>query len=118
MSDEWDWFDTLPSSVQEEMVATDHELNRLRAEVDDLRAQLAAFRPIAEAVANVPVYATDGERYWGCIFCDAWHKGGWLTDEEAKGWPVRQFIQHVADCPVTQARALLAKESRDAASND
>jgi hypothetical protein len=76
-----------------------------------LQDQIAALRPIVEAVADVPVYATDGERYWGCIFCDAWHKGGWSMEEEANGWPVRKFIEHTPDCPVTRARLALGLEA-------
>lgn len=49
MSDEWDWFDTLPSSAQEQLVSDEHELRRLRAENEAMRA-------IVQAVADADVW--------------------------------------------------------------
>lgn len=72
-------------------------LNRLQAEADSLRAREAAAMAIVRAVADRGVYFTlqNGRR---CYFCEA-------ETETYTGEP-----PHTPDCPVTNARALLAEE--------
>lgn len=62
---------------------------KLLTEVDRLRAENAAMREIVEAVASVPDESYDEE----CPFC--------------RSGPGYLPIQHLPDCPVTKARALV-----------
>lgn len=80
-------------------------IEHAREDIPALLAENAALREIVEAVAKVPVIAseyTGGYGYY-CIFCEEAVVG------EATGDPERaaQLLRHHPDCPVTKARALL-----------
>ncbi len=78
----------------------------LLAEVGRLRAREAAAMAIVRDVADVEVYYTEQPEEWNCPFCDGYLPGEmtYLAHEAT-----RRFHHH-EDCPVTQARTLLAQE--------
>jgi hypothetical protein len=72
--------------------------NNLLDRSEELRAENAAMRPIVEAVARFDE-TNEGDGAFECHWCAAVYDG--VGDAET---------DHLPDCSVTRARALLAKE--------
>jgi hypothetical protein len=82
--------------------------SEMDAQILRLSAQAAAMRPIVEAVAKVESTYMAGAFYKaGVLVCSLCSNVVMSTDPTEIQW-------HAPDCPVIQARALLAKEGDDA----
>ena len=83
------------------IVASRADVPALLAEVERLRAREAAWREIGQAVA---AWGDEHGEEWltpnDCPHCN-------LPARDDKDWPI---VEHLPDCPVVKARALLANE--------
>ena len=67
---------------------------------------------IVQAMANHEPEHSDYSGYYGCQYCGAERREEPPYNMDDASW--RAWITHSADCPVMQARALLATERPDA----
>jgi hypothetical protein len=74
------------------------EMDAWKQVMDRERAENAAMRPIMEAMAHSTLRWNKARGTWTCDSCDGMDQ-------------MHAAFKHDKDCPVTQARALLAKES-------
>ena len=76
------------------------EVERQRAVIEQQQAEIAAMRPVVEAVAThgmyTPFYPPDGPALYGCDWC---HARARKLDA----------IKHTDGCEMTQARAYVAQ---------